>query len=551
MTPSARFSYFPAVVAWIALVAAPSVLAAQPPASPPPPVFGETVEVRVVNLEVVVTDRDGLPVAGLTPADFRLLVDGAEAPIGYFTEVRGGTAVEPGTSATIAGLPDLAPGAPVGTSYLVFVDDFFAIARERDKVLESIAAQLGRLGPEDRMALVAWDGRDLAMVSSWSSSSAELERALKAARARPALGLRRIAERRSFLDDVRLRRRSSRLGAVDRLDITELHYAETLERQIENTVSAASAALRGFANPPGRKVLLLLSGGWPYDVTEYVARDFGRTIQEPRIARGDTLLAPLVDTANRLGYTIFAVDVPGLATDFDRGADDFEIPATGSSFDSFLRENNAQYSLHYLSRETGGRALVNAGRLEALERAAAATRTYYWIGFSPAWRGDDERHRVEVEVRREGLRVASRSGYLDTSRAREVSMAVESVLLFGSGPGVRPLALGVGMPRRSSIGRMRVPIRFEIPVSEITFLPFGSSRVADLELRVAAVDEQGGRSEVPVIPVRLTLPAETAPGGTAGQETTLELRRTGNRLAVAVYDPLSGTIWSATADVRP
>jgi hypothetical protein len=98
---------------------------------------------------------------------------------------------------------------------------------------------------------------------------------------------------------------------------------------------------------------------------------------------------------------------------------------------------------------------------------------------------------------------------------------------------------------------MRVPIRFEIPVEEITFLPSGSSRVADLELRVAAVDENGGRSEVPVIPVRLTLPAETAPGGTAGQETTLELRRTGNRLAVAVYDPLAGTIWSATADVRP
>src|SRR3954471_2618140 len=35
----------------------------QPPA---PPQYGETIEVRVVNLDVVVNDRDGNPVTGLT-----------------------------------------------------------------------------------------------------------------------------------------------------------------------------------------------------------------------------------------------------------------------------------------------------------------------------------------------------------------------------------------------------------------------------------------------------------------------------------------------------
>jgi hypothetical protein len=67
------------------------------------PVFGETLEVRVVNLEVVVTDRDGLPVTGLAPSDFRLSVDGQALPIRYFTEVRGGDAVAPETAAE--GLP--------------------------------------------------------------------------------------------------------------------------------------------------------------------------------------------------------------------------------------------------------------------------------------------------------------------------------------------------------------------------------------------------------------------------------------------------------------
>jgi hypothetical protein len=48
----------------LALAIAPA--GAQEPAPAPPPVFGETVEVRVVNLEVSVTDRDGVPVGWVT-----------------------------------------------------------------------------------------------------------------------------------------------------------------------------------------------------------------------------------------------------------------------------------------------------------------------------------------------------------------------------------------------------------------------------------------------------------------------------------------------------
>src|SRR5688572_6141379 len=40
--------------------------------------FGEVIDVRVVNVEVVVTDREGKRVTGLQPGDFRLRVDGEE-----------------------------------------------------------------------------------------------------------------------------------------------------------------------------------------------------------------------------------------------------------------------------------------------------------------------------------------------------------------------------------------------------------------------------------------------------------------------------------------
>ena len=533
---------------------------AQETSPPPAATFGETVEVRVANLEVTVTDHEGLPVGGLSADDFRLTVDGAEVPVQYFTEIRRGTAVEPASGGTgtagVAGVPDLVPGEPVGTSYLVFVDDFFPLARDRDRVLRALSDDVSRLQPEDRMAVVDFDGSQLDMLTSWTDSGRELERAFRTAMSRPAGGVRRQAERRAALG---ARSRPgipsipmAQLGALDpQLDVRERFYAEQLEQQLENEVSAAAASLRSFAAPPGRKVMLLLSGGWPYDIADYVTDQFGRTFAEPSIRRGADLYAPLVDTANQVGYTLFTVDVPGLARTTATDAELQAFPDDEARFTSFLRENNEQYSLEWVAHETGGRTLVAADRFRALERAASATRSYYWIGFVPAWHGDDRRHQVKVTVRRPGLHVGARSGYVDFSRSNEVTAEVESILLFGSGPGVRPLDLELGRPGKGHGQTMSVPLRLSIPTGELTLLPAAGDRIAELELRVAAIDAHGARSEIPVIPIRLAVPKAPAPTGRARFASTLELRRTDNHLVVAVYDPVSGTLWSATADVHP
>src|SRR5688572_1655329 len=75
-----------------------------PPSGPPsdeavPLVFGEVLDVRVVNVEVVVTDKDGERVRGLGAKDFRLKVDGQEVPIDFFSEILGG-AVSPVSAPT-------------------------------------------------------------------------------------------------------------------------------------------------------------------------------------------------------------------------------------------------------------------------------------------------------------------------------------------------------------------------------------------------------------------------------------------------------------------
>lgn len=74
---------------WGFLIAGAASLSAQKPALPGS--FGEAIDVRVVNVEAVVTDSRGDRVRGLTAGDFRLKVDGKEAPIEFFTEIASGT----------------------------------------------------------------------------------------------------------------------------------------------------------------------------------------------------------------------------------------------------------------------------------------------------------------------------------------------------------------------------------------------------------------------------------------------------------------------------
>ncbi len=524
-----------------------------------PGVFGEILDVRVVNIEVVVTDKSGLPVRGLTAEDFRLLVDGQEVDIDYFSEVRGGLTLDPGAGAEelLPGVPALAPGEPVGTSYLVFVDDFFAVASDRDRVLNAMIDDLPLLAPEDRMAVVAYDGKNLEMLSTWSQSVERLRRVLRDAKLRPARGLQRRVERRQFeqsfstLDSLVLLGDETGLPSfITELNIDERAYVQRLSEQLNRSVAAASATLRSFAKPPGRKVMLLLSGGWPFIPADYVVGDISRSIVHREGPFGDNLYRRLSETANLLGYTIYPVDLPGM----DETVVDFSLRSsrpTQAVNAGFLREQEVHDTLRFLARETGGRALINSRRLDAFADIVADTRSYYWLGFSPERAWDDERHSVRVEVTSPSFRVRSRRGFLDTSREREVDMSIESSLLFGNTAGNDTLRASLDHPVPAGRRRMSTTLTVTIPLDQVTFLPVGDTLATQLELRVGVIDADGQQAEMPVIPLAVASDKEPSAGAVGSYETTLLLRRKPHRVVVAIYDPVSGRILSSGLEIFP
>ena len=568
-------------VHWI--VAALVLLAAMAPAPAPaqqddlPAVFSEVIDVRVVNIEVVVTDKQGNRIHGLKASDFELLVDREPTPINYFTEIEEGLARET-AGADIAGVPNLDPNAPVGTSFLLFIDDFFSISRDRNRVLDRLEDDLTQLGPADRVAAVAFDGKTVAMLTTWTNSPTQLSDALREARRRKTHGLMRMGELHTNdqerTEQANLRAIANRFAAEGGVQLpedvmrnslrgTELRYATNLESQLERSVLAAVATLRSFANRPGRKVMLLLAGGWPESPALYTIADRGLVAAslgastDSRLMSQDDLYGPLVSAANLIGYTLYPVDVPGFRPEFSLGAslgfdgNSAADPSRGAG--AFQERELLQHStLQLLAYSTGGLPMINSGRDTALADAVADTRSYYWLGFEPQRREDDVVHDIDVRlVGYPEYRVRSREGYVDMSRGSEVTMMVEGSLLFGNPPSAKPLGVRFGKPGRGGRGKMLVPVEVAIPLDEVALLPVAGVWQNELEFRVTVMDENGNRSETPVEKIRIAGNQEPHPGQYFTYQTSLQLRRREHTFVIAVYDPLTGAILSSSGAIGP
>ncbi len=521
--------------------------------SPLPDLFSDVIDVRVVNVEIVVTDKKGNRIRGLDPSDFELLVDGEPTPIHYFTEVDEGIARETSTTSRTEdanrAAPSLLPGEPVRTNYLVFIDESLARAQDRDRVLQRLETDLRELQPVDRVAVVAFDGTNVLRLLNWTHSEDEIRDALGQARERETGGGWRWVDPGTWPSyfnsepDVFAPARAR-------------HRRLRRERLIQRSVMAAVATVRSFANAPGRKVMLVLADRWT--VPSWFSRDppgDGAWLED--------LYDPLVHAANLVGYTLYPVDLPGLRPEKVRtaasgryGGGPFVSDLAYAGRSSNGRWVNLEHSQHaafeFLARETGGIAMINAARSTALADAAADTRSYYWLGFEPSREQNDELHDIDVRlVGRRDFRVRSRRNYMDLSRSTELTMLVEGNLLFGGTPGAEALDVRFGASRKARFRKIFVPMEVTIPLDDLTFLPVGEQWMNELEFRVTLIDEHGARSETPVSKIPI-LGSETPPPGEAFvYETDLLMRNRTHRYVAAVYDPLSGAILSASGDVGP
>ncbi|MDH3744624.1 MAG: VWA domain-containing protein [Acidobacteriota bacterium] len=548
--------------------------------------FAEAIEVRVVNLEAVVVDKHGKRVTGLAPDDFTLEVDGKQTTIEYFSEISLGRALEtvqPATGEPARATPaGIEPGSPVGTSFLLFIDSYFTRrATQRNHILERIEESLQRLGAEDRMAIVAFDGRRIDVLESWAPPGPKLSRALARARELPARGfitdqlageLDRESALETAISAAAAEQEAFGGDGGDSANVPDTAVAvredgqpadicvsiKRLEHRLERAVLGVASTLRSFARPPGRKIMMILSGGWPQSAKDYLVGTMTPFAARDCPDEGPRLYEPIYSTANLLGYTLYPIDIPPPAhSSVNAAASGAELFANAENTTApvggevqFVRQHETHATLLTLADQTGGEAMIDAANLSAFDRVVEDTRSYYWLGFTPVWKGDNKNHKIKLKVPKPGLEVRTRASFQDLSRQKEVSFVTESALLFGDLPGSTPLGLELGPLPKKGRGRLTLPVQLSIPMDEITMLPDGQRYVAQLELRIGVLDEDGNRNDMPVIPVMLDGP-EPPPGAHALYETAIKIRRAPHDIVISLYDPLGDTILAATGEFRP
>ena len=497
--------------------------------------FTEMIDVRVINLEVVVTDRAGDRVPDLGPEDFEIEFDGEPIAVDYFSEIREGRAVARDNQGP-RNAPYAIAGEPVPTRMLLFIDGAFGMPQAYARMSRAAAEQVDSLGPEEQIAIIFYDGQELTMLSDWTSDGDQLRRALASLEDDDFHGPYRLRDWRSYQrsigEELRYVAETGVRGdpATPLADLPEFAVTKKrLERQIDRVSRAIGASLFRFADTDGRKTAMLWSGGWPWSSFEFLRPPWSGDMSSAR--RSEASLGGVVDVANRLGYTLYMADSP---VDFYDGRAELQQHDT----------------LHFLADGTGGQAFKNNHALKALDLAREDTRSYYWLGLTVEGQGDGDRLKIKIKTKRRGLDVRARETWLDQAADELVDQKIEALAFFNAIAGddsamdlaAAPLELEFGEPRLKR-RKARVPLTVGIPLEAITMLPGQDGYAAKLEVRVSVIDEEGGLNEMPVVPVEFSGPEPQA-GAVYYFETELEMRRKNHEVTVAVYDAIGGSLLS-------
>jgi VWFA-related protein len=544
------------------------------------PSFGETVEVTVVNIDVYVTDKGGNRVTGLKREDFVVLEDGKPVQITNFEAVQRGPG--PAAPASVPAAPAVpkvegaapAPAPPAspedGLSLVVFVDNLHIRPENRTKALEQIRKFLAaNVHPGDRVLLSSHD-LGLHTRQAFTDDPAALDAALKAMENLPSFGVQVETARREAL---RTMMTLYNLQGCDHDIVVPVDsYAGQMQAQALKTLGALTLMVNSLSGVPGRKALLYVSDGVPvtpgeelfqalYELCSGGAKQSGLSVGEPteESAGGYPPSQALLDAqkyslANRFAdltahanaqrvtfYTLQASGLRGFASSNADSEGDERLLQLMTVQQA--QTANHQNSLNVMAADTGGRAMLDVNNfLPELARMQEDFSNYYSLGYNPSQLGQGKQHRIEVKVKRPGLRVRYRQSYRDKPLLERMADRTLASLLHGLDDNPLAVSVEIGDQIPGEDGKFAVPVQLKIPIFKLALVNQEGTYHGKLRLLVATQDARGFTSPVRQVEVPLKIASKevlNAMGQHYVYTITLKLDAGGQRVAVAVHDQVS------------
>jgi VWFA-related protein len=343
---------------------------------------------RLIEVSVVVVDRDGNPVTNLGREDFTLTEDRVKQPIGIFQVSDTRPAVGPTTAPlpieevrTFSNRVEQSSGA---TTVILFdrlnaaFDSQWFARKHVDNYLKA-----SRAG--DRFALYVLDG-PLRVLHDFTTDHALLRKALDQYSARSSAHYDASNEPPAPVPAG---------GIAVWLADPSGNMAEFFtERRTWQTFDALRALAGHLSGIGGRKSVVWLSEAF---------------VMPDRLGRPEFLfrMRQATRALNDAHVTLYPVDARGLV-----GAQ----TASGGrvTFTTFAGVRGNIETMEVVADETGGRAFANSNALDlSIRRAVDDSRFTYLLGYYPSDTKWDGRFRtISVEVKRKGLTVRHRRGYV-------------------------------------------------------------------------------------------------------------------------------------------
>jgi VWFA-related protein len=359
----------------------------QPSATPPPP---DTPRLRIsttlVEIDAVVTDRQGRHVTDLTPEDFELIQDGRPQKISSVRYV-----------STDARGPATGGDDDVRRTVAIVIDSlnmsFASMAYTRQALLRFVDTQIE---PGDRVAVVNVDHNG----GRWEDFSGN------------------TGALRKKIEALRYNVMSSAQMPFGRM-MPSTAFDPQEEAFTVGTLGTVNQLVRGMKELPGRKAVVLATDGFSI-LERNAARTDGLLTLRPRVTQA---IKQLADDANRSFVVLHAVDTRRLAPI------DIATPIFNFSGDSGVLSINQDAFRAATNFEGDGPALVaqlggglylrNSNDLTGLfTQVMNDQRGYYLVAYEPDdqtfVRGKQKRpafHGVKVKVSRPETRVRARAGF--------------------------------------------------------------------------------------------------------------------------------------------
>lgn len=515
-----------------------------------------------MDLDVVVTDKNGRPVPDLKREDFTVRLAGKPVPIDYFARVDQGAIRAPDLATAapdqVAGVAPTAEKAFVPRYFLVFLDIGHVSPSGRKTAFDALHDFIAQMSPNDRARIVLYD-RSTRPVTQWLSSKEALSERIAKIEKEQLGGSRLMAERQT-LHGIDFPANFAGNAWRMQLKLAE-NYAEQQGAEIRQLLDGVRSELSILAPLAGKKVFLFLSGGFEFKpgstMLTYVQRLQGPPgsraragLLEVNVHDFSQDLEEITRRANASEITFYTVDPRGLE------AGGMGIPLSGvdetmaaRSDMTSLERAGTQDPLVMMARETGGLALINSNDFgKGLSRVDEDTSVYYSLGVTLSKVSAPGYQQVRVEVNRPGVTVRTRQGYSALTETERAHDRVEATMKTNLSYSAIPVALRTAPATRA--GRnFSLPVTVTFPTSALTFVPDGPTGSAAAELWFGAVDDEGRSSDVAHQETTFQLPS----GGADAPLTyraTLRLRKGTNRIVVNVRDKATGKMGTAKANVQ-